>query len=331
MKGQCLFAVTIAIGVASGTGFISTVATGTSSTTEKSLPVCHRPSPGEGNPYTVKIALASVAEHLGHGDHIGHCAAGTGFNTVTYGRITWNEIWGGRVHVIGDIEVDEGASLTIEPGTIVTIAANSDVDNLRTENDFDLRAGINTEGENIAGVHFGEPWRDEMNHISIVVKGVLYAVGTPDNRITITSDSATPGIYDWNHLDFRNGIISYAHMSFYRYLQTRHGTVVSHSVLAHVGENTIAAQGALIEYNDLSDAGHELIDMHGDSSTIWYNKIGPNPSAIGVGIIVDGGAPMIFGNIIEGCSSGIAFLSPSKVIVKQNVFVDNGVDLYYDY
>lgn len=295
------------------------------------MPVCHHPPGSKGNPNTVTVALPSVASHLNHEDHIGDCAAGTAFNSLTYGLIEWNETWSGTVHVIGDIEVAEGASLTIEPGTHVTIAANADFYNLRTENDIDLRSGYNMEGENIAGVHWGEPWRDENNHISIVVKGVLYAVGTPDNRITITSDSATPGIYDWNHLDFRRGIISHADISYYRYLQTRDGTVISHSSLGHVGENTIAAMTTLIEYNRLFDAGHELIDIHGDSAIILHNRIGPNPSAIGVGIIVDGGAPMIFGNVIEGCSAGIAFLSPNKAIVNQNVFTENDIDLYYDY
>jgi len=52
----------------------------------------------------------------------------------------------------------------------VLIAANSDVENLITD-PFDLQQGIRQEqpGENpfFRGVHFGEPFRDEGNHISI--------------------------------------------------------------------------------------------------------------------------------------------------------------------
>ena len=54
-------------------------------------------------------------------------------NRTTHGRIRWNEIWRGEVHITGDIIVEQGFILTIEPCTKIFIAANSDVENLNTD------------------------------------------------------------------------------------------------------------------------------------------------------------------------------------------------------
>jgi hypothetical protein len=81
-------------------------------------------------------------------------------NQTTHGHILRDEHWKGKIHIIGDILVDEGVTLTIEPGTVVRIAANQDADNL-FDAPFDMKIGIQSEVKNINGVHFGEPYRDE--------------------------------------------------------------------------------------------------------------------------------------------------------------------------
>ncbi len=245
---------------------------------------------------------------------------------TTHGRILVDEVWTGEVRVVGDIIVEEGVTLTIEPGTRVLIAANQDVENLNLD-PFEMQQGIRQERTFDRGVHYGEPFRDEGHHISIRVHGTLHAAGTPAHPITITSDSPTPGIYDWNYFQFDHGVLSYSVVEYYRVLSPGDGTEVSNNVLRHVGECAVCANGSVVvERNSLSDAGHELIDMHRSAPTIRQNRIGPN--AEHVGIVIDGGAPQIIDNIVEGCAIGILYISPAEnATTERNTFINNGRDV----
>jgi len=257
-------------------------------------------------------------------------------NQTTHGRIRWDEIWRGEIHIIGDIIVEKGFTLTIEPGTKVFIAANQDLENL-LDYPLDMRQGIRQElpGPNpdYQGIHPGEPFRDEGHHISILIYGSLHAVGTPEQMITITSDSPTPGIYDWNFFNFDKGVLSYCIMEYYRCFNPGNDTVVSHNILRHVGECAIgffSGQSALVEYNSISYAGHELIGMEDSSPTIRNNDLGPNPKLFG--IVIDGGSPEIVNNTIEGCGQGIFFLSPPDApIIEKNEFLNNTQDISHGY
>jgi hypothetical protein len=250
-------------------------------------------------------------------------------NQTTHGHILRDEHWKGKIHIIGDILVDEGVTLTIEPGTVVRIAANQDADNL-FDAPFDMKIGIQSEVKNINGVHFGEPYRDDGHHISIRIAGTLQAVGTPEQMITITSDSPNPGIYDWNHFEFAHGILSYSVVEYYRVIGPGDGTEVSHNILQYIGECGVCANSSVVvEYNTISYAGHELIDMHQSSPIIRNNSLGPNPEH--AGIIIDGGSPQILNNTIKGCGVGIGFISPpGKPNLEGNIFINNGQDITYD-
>lgn len=251
-------------------------------------------------------------------------------NQTTHGYIGKDEIWRGEIHIVGDILVEEGVTLTIEPGTVVRVAANQDLNNLR-DWPFDMAQGIQNEVENINGVHYGEPYRDEGNHISIIIMGTLHAVGTPDQLITITSDSPTPGIYDWNHFEFHHGILSYSVVEYYRNIDPGDGTEVSNNILQHIGECGVCANSTVVvEHNTISDAGHELVDMHDSSPTIRNNHLGPNPGR--AGIVIDGGSPQILNNVIEDCAGGIVFISPpDNPNIEGNVFSNNWKDIEYEY
>jgi parallel beta-helix repeat protein len=251
-------------------------------------------------------------------------------NRTTHGRITWDETWRGEVQIIGDVIVEEGATLTIEPGTVVRVAANQDVENLM-DWPFDLQQGVNTEDTYEGGVHFGEPYRDEGHHISIIVNGTLHAVGTPEQMITITSDSPTPGVYDWNHFGMAHGILSYCTVEYYRAFDPGNGTEVSHNILRQVGECAVCANSSVVmEQNTISYAGHELIDMHQSAPVIRSNHLGPNPGH--AALTIDGGSPQIVNNVIEGCGQGIHFISPpGNPNIQGNTFTNNGEDTRSDY
>jgi hypothetical protein len=251
-------------------------------------------------------------------------------NRTTHGAIERDEIWRGEIRVTGDIFVEEGVTLTIEPGTVVRVAANQDVANLY-DWPFDMQQGIQNEADNLNGVHFGEPYRDEGHHITIRIMGTLHAVGTPEQMITITSDSPTPGIYDWNHFEFAYGTLSYSIVEYYRVLCVRDGTEVSDNILRHVGECGVCAGGStVIEHNTISYAGHELIASENISPVVRNNHLGPNPKR--VGIVVNGGSPHIVDNTIESCDVGIAFVSPPiDSIIEGNVFLNNRRDIQREY
>jgi len=49
---------------------------------------------------------------------------------VKSGVLNKDEVWGGTIHVTGDIDVMEGATLTILPGTVIKVALTDDQHNL---------------------------------------------------------------------------------------------------------------------------------------------------------------------------------------------------------
>lgn len=254
----------------------------------------------------------------------------TFINKTTHGYIQRDEVWRGEIHIIGDIIVEEGVTLTIEPGTVVRIAANQDIENL-ADWPYAMQEGISPIDDFEHGVHQGEPYPDEGHHISIFVHGTLHAVGTPDQIITITSDSPTPSIYDWNRLEFAHGTLSYCIVEYYRVLAPGDGTTVSQNTLRHImGCGVCANSSVIVEGNIISYAGHELVDIHNSSPVIRNNYLGPNPGKMG--IVIDGGSPQIVSNIIEGCDFGILFISPpGNPTIEGNTFLNNVQDIMNEY
>ncbi len=250
-------------------------------------------------------------------------------NRTTHGHIRADETWEGEIHIVGDIIVEEGVTLTIRPGTIVYVAARQDSENL-FDDPLDLKTGIKQEDNVDQGVHLGEPYRDEGHHISILVRGRLNAVGTPEQMITITSDSDTPTIYDWNRLRIMEGRISYALIEYYRILALGDKAEITHSELRHIGECGVCANSSgLVTDNYIWDAGHELIDMHNSSPTIRNNRFGPYPGRFA--IVIDNGSPVITGNVFEHCGGAVLLISPSTPVFENNEFIGTPVDIQTEY
>ena len=81
-------------------------------------------------------------------------------------EITDSETWSGEVIIRSRVTILQGATLTIEPGTIIKIASR------------DLSS-------------------EDTTIIPIVVYGSLIANGDPDNIIQFVPQSASPGVNDW--------------------------------------------------------------------------------------------------------------------------------------
>jgi hypothetical protein len=264
---------------------------------------------------------------------------GLEISRTIHGIIRQDETWRGQIHVVGDIIVERGYTLTIEPGTKITIAAKSDSNNLNTD-EFNLKQGIREPLPGInpdyQGVHPGEPFRDEANHISIHILGTLHAVGTPDQRIIITSDSPDPEVWDWNAFTFNDGILSFCTLEYYRTLHTRHG-IISNNVLRHVGECAVCigpfdSGKVTVENNMISFAEHELIDIQGGNHIIRNNYLGPNPGILcHSGIVIVDGMPEICCNQIYGCKSGIVLIGGTPQIIDNYIIGCDEAFLYLSF
>src|SRR3989344_7751743 len=102
------------------------------------------------------------------------------------GTIGRNQVWSGDISVTGDIIVEKGVTLTLLPGTIVTVTAFSD----------DQHGGIDRPHDEPFPK---DPDRKETSSTIIQIDGFLNASGTPDNKIIFTTDKKQT-TYDWDGL-----------------------------------------------------------------------------------------------------------------------------------
>jgi hypothetical protein len=256
---------------------------------------------------------------------------------VKSGVLNKDEMWGGTIHVTGDINVISDVTLTILPGTVIEVVAMSD----------DQHGGV----DHAHDPPFPkDPDRIETQSTKIFVGGILNATGTPDNRIIFTSDSETPTTYDWDGLDISHGKLEYAIVEYARYNGLQHSSdvVVANSIFRNMLECCICighneAISPQILYNDIYNCGHEGIDYAGGSALIKGNyfhlenpEIQPDPSRGGIGIVVYRNAyPTIEDNVFEKHSRAILFLPNSlneeepgnHVIVRNNTMTNNDMDI----
>ncbi len=255
---------------------------------------------------------------------------------VKSGVLNKDEVWGGTIHITGDIDVMEGVTLTILPGTIIKIALTDDQHKGRDEP--------------VTGdIYFPkDPPFYEKEKITIYIRGILNAVGTPDNMIVFTSESAAPTTHDWGGLDIFHGRLEYAIVEYAQYNNIQHSSdvVIANSIIRNslgdcigIGHsNPISPQ---ILNNEIYNCGHEGIDLAGGSAIIKGNyfhlenpEIQPDPLRGENGIIVYTNTyPIIEDNVFENLTNAIVFLGNSKypeeqgkkVIIRNNRMENNGI------
>ena len=262
------------------------------------------------------------------------------YNQNISGEIKQDQIWSGTIHVTGDIEVKEGVTLTILPGTIVEVTAFSD----------DQHGGIDHPHD----PNFPkDPDRVETQSTKISVWGALNAIGTPDNRIIFTSKSETPTTYDWDGLHISHGRLEYAIVEYARYnnFQESSDVIVANNIIRNILECCICIGHSKpispqILNNDIYNCGHEGIDNAGGSPLIRGNyfhrenpEIQPDPSIGGVGIVIYKNAyPIVEDNVFEKNSNAIIFIGASmheeeqgkEVIIRNNTIKNNDVGINID-
>ena len=181
-----------------------------------------------------------------------------------------DETWSGVIRITGDTYLREGASLTILPGTIIFLAAHSD----------DQHSGELCEVDPInPHEFFGADYR--LSHTSLRMEGCLRAVGTPDEPIVITSDSAEPTLWDWDHLVIRNGTLRYCVVEYgWGIVASSSSVEISHCVIRKMLQQGVLVNGKPgvsveispnITYNFIYDVGHGPVQAFRSSPYIASN------------------------------------------------------------
>lgn len=214
---------------------------------------------------------------------------------TTSGLIAADETWSGEIHLTGDITLTGGATLTIEPGTTVFLASNSDDQHTGQEH-YD---GYISEHSDPVG---SEEW--DQNAIRIDGRGgILHFVGTSDNPIVFKPEGSSTSSAQWDGIYIERGTIQYAKVLY-------------------AGRTAIQPLGFLgepieIAYNEVRFFHWAGIDSHTPNVWIHHN-------------VVEGGGHQCItgasGNVIEfnfmtHCQNAM-FVVGVDVMVRNNIAVD---------
>lgn len=166
--------------------------------------------------------------------------------TIPEGHITTNTTWtvGGSPYWIeGNLTVDYGNTLTIDPGVEVRFRG----------------------------------------YYSFFVEGELSAVGTESDMIQFTSDSSSPGLANWNQVQFNTtgrGVIencSFSYGSRGIYLVECSGIRIINSIVLYMGYECIGSSYAVNTTIIGCEIGHSMnraISMYDSiNTTILYNSV----------------------------------------------------------
>ena len=188
---------------------------------------------------------------------------------TTSGTISSNETWSDTVRVTGDINIPDGVTLTIEPGTVIFMAAHED------------DQGIGYGGGPIDPITWQHEPVDDRSHISFNVHGTLEATGTPDRLIWFTStatidDTREPTKHDWDAIGVSGTAnLEYCIIEHICGVNIPSSSVnISNCVFRHMLHNVNFNEGSTATFsnNSVYDCGFEL-NIRNASPIITHNII----------------------------------------------------------
>lgn len=186
---------------------------------------------------------------------------------VEKGVIKSDTTWEKEVVVMGDVEIAQGATLTIMPGAVVKF--------VKIEAD-----GPSNLYENKAH-HFARA--------ELIIRGKLLAQGAKDRMILFTSAEQSPRPADWgaiNFLDTQDNILEYCEISYGHTGVHCHGAQVT-VVNCYLHDNGVAIGQKNVKefktkcivpvlYNRITGNGGGILFGKGTSPTISHNHISHN-------------------------------------------------------
>jgi hypothetical protein len=214
-------------------------------------------------------------------------------NYTTSGTISRDETWRGEIHITGDILMANGATLSIEPGTMVYLASNSDDQHMGMESIDDYIREHNDP------VGYAE-W--DQNAILIDGRnGIINAVGTAEQPITFRpeGDSTSPG--QWYGIFLEKGSLQ-------------------HSIVLYGGRTAVQvvpySDGVVIAYNEVRYAHWSNIIDYGQNTWIHHNIIeGGGHQALNSGL-----NSLVENNIVMNSQTCMAV--DEKGTIRNNLFID---------
>lgn len=228
------------------------------------------------------------------------------------GIVAEDTIWQGEVLIKGDVEVAPSATLTILPGTVVKF-------------------------EKIEEFGVEKLGTDKLSHFpraELIVRGKLYAQGTPEKKITFASaeESAHPG--DWGSINFLGGtgsiiefcVITDAHTGVHAHSGQ---VVVSYSAFHNngvaIGQKNIkeVSHKSVVPmmYNQITENGGGILYGGGSTTIISHNEISNNKF---FGIYAKkGGLANVRYNNISNNGKGVIFFKVKDIILRDNNITDN--------
>lgn len=222
--------------------------------------------------------------------------------SVKSGILEHDEVWSGEVLITDTVEVPQGVTLTIEPGTVVKFK------------------------------HWRHGYAEPEGRVGLIVDGTLKAIGTPDQPIWFTSDATDPMNGDWEGIHFHNAsdasIIKYAIVEF-----ANHSNISmwnSSPTISHVISRWNNSEGIyleshcspVIEYCMIYQNGFNGIAMEqfNENVCIQHNYIAYNGSS---GIHHMASSSTIRHNVIVGNQNGISFMDNSFALVEHSLIRDS--------
>ena len=216
------------------------------------------------------------------------------------GELTENEVWGGRIKIVGDVIVPEGKTLTIQPESVV---------------------GLDSE----TGYH------------RLIVRGSLYAAGKPDRMIIfglLGSETKPPKTGDWIGIRFEDTSPN-SHLSYCRIqeaetaLLCQSDSVQIESCLLQDNKMAILCDDSAptISDNQINKNGTALKCVKNASPEITRNLIQANELGV---VCDDDSRPAIhYNEIASNYQDAIrCYASASPEIVSNNIVLNGGWAVY---
>ncbi len=237
---------------------------------------------------------------------------------TTSGTLAYDEIWSGRVHITGDVVVPEGLTLSVEAGTKITLASESDYD---ADLPFAADLGI--------------------NKCNLIIKGNLKIQGTEDNEVIIGEKAYnlnTQSTISWGGIIFdRIGISMFPLTSILSpwgrgkgegvSCRVNTNSIIEHCVIryADIGITFAGHSTAIITQNTIAENSVGIMVLGAASPKIKSNRIHDN---ILWGISCYGySSPIISDNIVEKNEVGIGSTDSSSPTIIHNTIANNKVGI----
>jgi parallel beta-helix repeat protein len=235
-----------------------------------------------------------------------------GQQVVPKGVLSTDTVWSGEILIQGDVEVAEGVTLLIEPGTVVRFAK-------------------------IEGFGPEKLFTDKEQHFAraeLFVRGRLYAQGTQEQPITFTSAEKEPKPGDWGSINFNSSTDNILEHCILMYADTAVHCHASHVVVLN---NVFKYNGTAfgnknlpdnpikcimpISGNLITENGGGLLLGGGTTAAVTRNEI-TNNEFFGMYLKGAGHAKIRFNTVTDN-GKGVILYSVKGILVRDNNIANN--------